>query len=154
MRASMLLLMAALLLPWGTARAQAADAPPAGPARPVPIHSLQLRQAADAGAPYDAPRPRRNRLAGAAIGFGVGAAVGGVWFARMNYLKSKPPTTNYTTFSLVLGGAVGGAAGALIGAAIGTPGRSAGPEEGARLRLAPGLPDGRGAVSLAVDVAL
>lgn len=150
MRASQLLLLAALLIPWGTARAQAADAPPAGPARPMPMHALQLRQAADAAS--DAPAPRRNRLAGAAVGFGVGAAVGGFWFARTNYLKSKPPTTSYTIPSLVLGGAVGGAAGAIVGAVIGTRGRPAGPEEQARLRLAPGLPGDRGAVSLAVDL--
>lgn len=153
MRASMLLL-AALLLPWGTARAQAADAPPAGPVRAQPMHALQLRPAALPGAPDDAPAPRRNRLAGAAIGFGIGALVGGVWFATMNYTKSKPSSTEYTIPSLVLGGVVGGAAGALIGAAVGTPGRSAGPVDGARLRLAPGLPGGRSAVSLAVDVAL
>lgn len=80
--------------------------------------------------------------------------MGGVWFAAMNYAKSEPSTTEYTGLSLMLGGVVGGAAGAIIGAAIGTPGRSGGPEERARLRLAPGLPGGRGAVSLAVDVAL
>lgn len=154
MRASMLLLLAALLLPWRTARAQAADAALAGPVRALPMHALQLRPDALPGALDDAPAPRRNRLAGAAIGFGVGAVVGGVWFARMNYVKSKPPSTEYTIPSLVLGGVVGGAAGALIGAVVGTPGRSAGPEERARLRLAPGLPGGRGAVSLAVDVSL
>jgi hypothetical protein len=154
MRASMLLLLAALLLPWGTARAQAADAPSAGPARALPIHALQLRPGALPDAPDDAPAPRRNRLAGAAIGMGIGALVGGVGFAAMNYTKSEPSTTGYTIPSLVLGGVVGGAAGALIGAVIGTPGRSAGPEGRTHLRLAPGRPDGSATVSLAVDVSI
>ena len=104
-------------------------------------------------APAEAPGPRRNRLAGAAYGFGIGAVVGGVGFAAMNAAKSTGAAPGeYTVLSLVLGGVVGGAAGSIVGAFIGVPARSPGEEDRAQLRLAPALAQSSPALSLSVGM--
>ena len=159
MRIPRLLVLAALLLPGQAAWAQSVDSPSADGA--PAIRSVVMLPAAQAPAPgeafaaSEAFRPRRNHLAGAALGAGIGALVGGVGFAAMNYAKTESsPRTEYTGLSLMLGGVVGGAAGLVIGGIIGTPGRSDRPQDQMRLRLAPGLPQGRAAASLSVDVSL
>ncbi len=154
MRTPMLLLLAALLLPWRSAAAQAADpasADPAGPRRTAAVHPWPE---AESPAPAEAPGPRRDRLAGAAYGLGIGALVGGLGFAAMNAAFSTGAAPGeYTVLSLMLGGVVGGAAGSLVGAVVGVPRRSAGEAEGAQVRLAPAVAQGSPAVSLSVGMA-
>lgn len=103
----------------------------------------------DTSSPGSTPRLRRDRRRGAEYGLGIGALVGGLGFASLNYaFTTNGPRGEYTAQSLLLGGVVGGVAGAIVGAIIGAPARSTESPSRVQLRLSSGTQSASAMISV------
>jgi hypothetical protein len=151
MRAVVLLLVILLSPPLRTVQGQERTSPlvPASLAHALPAQGA-LATPVDALDSFALPEAR-NRGKGALYGLGIGALVGGVGLAALQYaLNESIPRDGYTVATFILGATVGGAAGAVLGAIIGVPERDESRSEQARLLLSPRLSRG-GRVALSVS---
>jgi hypothetical protein len=142
-----MLLMCLLLPSVQTAKAQdlgtSPVTPPLAALATLPGAAIVSADPSVSFAPAKRDEERRDHGKGALTGFAIGALVGGVGFAGMNYaFTTSGPRDEYTVLSLFLGGAVGGAAGAIVGGIIGMPEREEPRREQVRLHLSPDLSRG------------
>ncbi|MDQ3388871.1 MAG: hypothetical protein M3483_05140 [Gemmatimonadota bacterium] len=81
---------------------------------------------------------RRDHRRGALYGFGIGAFLGSVGFATLQYVVTGSHAEgDYFLPSLVVGAAAGGAVGAAVGAVLGAARREEPPPEQTRLQFIP-----------------
>lgn len=144
MRAVVLLLTFLLLPTVQTAKAQDLGESPVTPPLPAlataPGTAIVSANASVLFAPAKPAEARRDHGKGALAGFAVGALVGGVGFATVNYaFTESTPRDEYTVLSFLLGAAGGSVAGAVVGAIIGWPEREETRRQEVRLHLTPDL---------------
>lgn len=155
MRAVVLLLVILLPSSLRTVQAQERTSPlvPASLAHALPV---QGAVAAPVAAPdsftLSAISAGRDHGKGALYGLGIGALIGGVGLAAVQYaLNESIPRGGYTVATFVLGAVGGGAAGALIGAIIGVPERDEARSRQVRLHFIPEL-SRRGTVAISLSL--
>lgn len=147
MRAVLLLLTFLVLRSVQTAEAQDLSpspiTPPLAALATAPNTDIVSANASALFAPANPAEDGRDRGRGALKGLAVGALVGGVGFAAVNYAFSESAVrTEYTLLSFLLGAAGGGAAGAVVGAIVGAPEREETRRQQVRLHLSPDLSAG------------